>query len=74
MHYDGAKPQNCVVEEICTTGGQSLLSLPGTVEKNFSFHFKHYNLTIRAVKCRKTFCTCSSSSLVQDPTVKSAKK
>jgi hypothetical protein len=54
--------------------GQSLLSLLGTVEKNFSFHFKHYNLTIRAVKCRKTFCTCSPSSLVQDPTVESAKK
>jgi hypothetical protein len=55
-------------------GGQSLLSLPRTVEKNFFFHFKRYNLTIRAVKYRKTFCTCSSSSLVQDPTVESAKK
>jgi hypothetical protein len=32
------------------------------VEKNFSFHFKRYNLTIRAVK-----------SLVQDPRVESAK-
>jgi hypothetical protein len=44
------------------------------VEKNFSFHFKRYNLTILEVKCRKTFCTCSPSSLVQDPTVESAKK
>jgi hypothetical protein len=55
-------------------GGQSLLSLPGTVEKNFSFNFKRYNLTIRAVKCRETFCTCSPSSLMQDPTIESAKK
>jgi hypothetical protein len=55
-------------------GGQSLLSLLGTVEKNFSFNFKRYNLTIRAVKCRKTFCTCSPSSLVQDPMVESEKK
>jgi hypothetical protein len=60
--------------KICTTGCQSLLSLPGTVEKNNSFHFKRYNLTICAVKCRETFCTCSPSSLVQDPTVKIAKK
>jgi hypothetical protein len=71
VHYDGAKPQNCVVEKFCTLGGQSLLSLLGTVEKNFSFHFKCYNLTIHAVKCRETFCTCSPSSLVQDPIVKS---
>jgi hypothetical protein len=55
-------------------GGQSLMSLLGTVEKNFFFHFKRYNLTIRAVKCRETFCTCFPSSLVQDPTVESEKK
>ena len=73
-HYDDAKPQNCVVENFCTTGGQSLMSLPGTIEKNYSFHFKCYNLTIHAVKCRKTFCTCFPSSLMQDPTVKSGKK
>jgi hypothetical protein len=54
-------------------GGQSLLSLPGTVEKNFSFHFKRYNLTIRAVNFFETFCTCSTSSLVQDLTVKITK-
>jgi hypothetical protein len=54
-------------------GGQSLLSPPGTMEKKISFHFKRYNLTIRAVKCRKTFCTCSPSSLVQDPTAESEK-
>jgi hypothetical protein len=47
-----------------------LLSLPGTVEKNFSFYFKRYNLTIRVVNFFETFCTCSPSSLVQDPTVK----
>jgi hypothetical protein len=55
-------------------GGQSLLIVLGTMEKINSFDFKHYNLTIRAVKCRETFCTCSPSSLVQDPTVESAEK
>jgi hypothetical protein len=70
VHYDGAKSQNCIVEKFCTTGGQSLLSLLGTVEKNFSFHFKRYNLTIRVVKFFEFFFTCSLSSLVQDPTVK----
>jgi hypothetical protein len=74
VHDNGAKAQSCVVQKICTMGGQSLLSLSGTVEKDFSFHFKHYNLTIRAVKCRKTFCTCSPSSLVQDLAVESEKK
>jgi hypothetical protein len=44
------------------------------MEKNFFFHFKHYNLTIHAVKCCKFFCTCSLSSLVQDPMVESEKK
>jgi hypothetical protein len=39
-----------------------------------SFHFKRYNPTIRAVKCRETFCTCFPSSLVQDHVVESAKK
>jgi hypothetical protein len=69
VHDNGAKAQSCIVQKICTTGSQSLLSLPGTLEKNFSLNFKRYNLTIRAVKCRETFCTCSPSSLVQDPTV-----
>jgi hypothetical protein len=55
-------------------GGQSLPSLPGTVEKNFSLNFKHYNFTIRAVNFRETFCTCFPSSLGQDPMVESAKK
>jgi hypothetical protein len=41
--------------------------------KNFSFHFKHYNLIINAVNFCKTFCTCSSNSLGQDPIVESAK-
>jgi hypothetical protein len=44
------------------------------VEINFSLNFKRYNLTIRAVNFCKTFWTCSCSSLVQDPMVKSAKK
>jgi hypothetical protein len=74
VHDNGAKAQSCIVRKFCTTGGQSLLSLLGTVEKNFSFNFKRYNLIIRAVKCRETFCTCSPSSLVQDPMVESAKK
>jgi hypothetical protein len=73
VHYDGAKPQNCIVEKFCTTGGQSLLSLSGTVEKKFSIHFKRYNLTIRKVNFFETFCTCSPSSLVQDPIVKISK-
>jgi hypothetical protein len=43
------------------------------VKKNFSFHFKRYNLTIRAVNFFETFCTCSPSSLVQDPALKNPK-
>jgi hypothetical protein len=74
VYYNGAKPQNCVVEKFRTMGSQNLLFLLGTVEKNFSFHFKRYNLTIRAVKCCETFCTCSLSSLVQDPTVQKSEK
>jgi hypothetical protein len=73
VHYDGAKAQSSIVQNFCTTGGQSLLSLPGTSKKNFSFHFKCYNLTIRAVNFFESFCTFSPSSLVQDPTVKIAK-
>jgi hypothetical protein len=53
---------------------KGLLSLPGTVEKNFSLNFKRYNLTIRAVNFRETFWTCSCSSLGQDLKVKSAIK
>jgi hypothetical protein len=74
VHYNGAKAQSWVVQKICAKGGQSLLSLLGTVEKNFPLHFKHYNLTIRAVKFYKTFCTCSPSSLGKDPKVESEKK
>jgi hypothetical protein len=73
VHYNGAKAQSCIVQKICTTGGQSLLFLPGTMEKNFSFNFKRYNLTIRGVNFRKTFCAYSLSSLGQDPTLKSEK-
>jgi hypothetical protein len=70
VHYDGAKPQSYIVETFCTTGGQSLLSLPGTVEKNFSVHLKPYHLTFREVNFFETFCTCSPSNLGQDLTVK----
>jgi hypothetical protein len=47
--------------------------LLGTRENNFSFHFKCNYLTIRAVKFCEFFCTCSPSSLGQDPTIESAK-
>jgi hypothetical protein len=50
------------------------MSLPDKGEKNFSLHFKCYNLTIRAVEVFETFCTCSPSSLGQDLTINSAKK
>jgi hypothetical protein len=70
VHYDGAKAQSFIVQNFCTTGSQSLLSLLGTSKKNFSFHFKRYNLTIHMVNFFEIFCTCSPSSLVQDPTVK----
>jgi hypothetical protein len=73
VHYNGAKAQSCIVQFFCAKGGQSLLSLLGTVEKNFSLHFKRYNLTICAVNFYETFCTCSPSSLGQDPTVESEK-
>jgi hypothetical protein len=43
------------------------------VEKNFSFHFKRYNLTIRAVNFCEIFWTCSCSILGQDLTIKSEK-
>jgi hypothetical protein len=74
VHYDGAKAQSCILQKICNTGGQSLLSLPGTSKTNFSFHFKCYNLTIHAVNFFETFCTCSPSSLEQDPMVEIPKK
>jgi hypothetical protein len=51
-----------------------LLSLLGTRENNFYFHFKRNYLTIRAIKFCKMFCTCSPSNLGQDPTVESTKK
>jgi hypothetical protein len=50
------------------------LSLLSKSKKNFSSNFKRYNLIIRAVNFCKTFCTCSLSSLGQDPMVESAKK
>jgi hypothetical protein len=51
-----------------------MLSLPGTRENNFSFHFKRNYLTIRVVKFCEIFHTCSPSSLGQDPIVESARK
>jgi hypothetical protein len=42
-------------------------------EKRISFHFKYDYLTIHAVKFCDLFCTCSPSSLGQDPTIESAK-
>jgi hypothetical protein len=74
MHYNGVEAQSCIVQFFCTTGGQSLLSLPGTSKKNFSFYFKCYNLTIRVVNIFEILCTCSSSSLGQDLIVKIPKK
>jgi hypothetical protein len=74
MHYNGEKTQSCVVQKFCAKGGQSLLSLQGTVENDLLFYFERYNLTVRVVNFRETFCTHSSSSLWQDLTVESAKK
>jgi hypothetical protein len=62
-----------MVQKSIPKGGQTLLSLPGIREKNFSFHFKCNYLTICAVKFCEFFCTCSPSSLGQDPIVESAK-
>jgi hypothetical protein len=50
---------------------KGLMSLPSTMEKNFSLNFKRYNLTIREVNFCETFWTCSCSSLGQDITFKS---
>jgi hypothetical protein len=72
MHYNGAKAQSCVVQKFCAKYYQNLLSLLGTMEKNFSLHFKRYNLTIRADNFCETFCTCFPSSLGQDLTIKIA--
>jgi hypothetical protein len=70
VDYDGARLQNCIVEKICTTGDQSLMSLLCISEKNFSFHFKSYNLTICEVNFNEKICTFSPSSLRQDLMVK----
>jgi hypothetical protein len=62
------------VQKSFPKGRQTLLSLLGTRENNFSFLFKRNYLTIRAVKFCEFFCTCSPSSVGQDPMVESAKK
>jgi hypothetical protein len=62
-----------MVQKSVPKGDQTLLTLPGTRKKNFSFHFKCNYLTIRTVKFCKKICTCSPSSLGQDPAVESAK-
>jgi hypothetical protein len=46
----------------------------GHKEKELSFYFKRNYLTISTVKFCEFFCTCSPSSLGQDPTVESPKK
>jgi hypothetical protein len=74
VHYDGAKPQSCVVEIFCTTGGQRFAVPAGLSGKKISLNFKRYNLTIHAVNFCKTFWTFSYSSLGQDLMIKSAKK
>jgi hypothetical protein len=74
VHRDGEEHQVCIVQIFFPKGRQTLLSLLGTREKNFSFHFKGIYLTIRAVKFCEIFSTCSPSSLGQDPMVESAKE
>jgi hypothetical protein len=73
VRYDGAKPQSCVVENFCTTGGQRSAVPAGHSRKNFSLNFKLYNLTIRVVNFCETFWTCSCNSLGQDLKVKMKK-
>jgi hypothetical protein len=63
-----------MVQKSVPKGDQTLLTLPGTRKKNFSFHFKRNYLTVRVVKFCEIFCTCSPSSLGQNPIVESAKK
>jgi hypothetical protein len=69
VHWDGGKHQVCIVQKICPKGSQTLLSLTGARE---NFFFSTSNVII-SQSC-KTFCTCSPSSLGQDPTAESAKK
>jgi hypothetical protein len=71
---DGGEVQVHIVENFCSKGSQTLLSLLGTMENSFSFQFKHYNLIIRAINFCVTYFTCSPSSLGQDPTIESAKR
>jgi hypothetical protein len=55
--------------------GRSKSAVPaGHKQKNISFYFNCYNLTICVVNVFETFCTCSPSSLGQDLTVKIPKK
>jgi uncharacterized membrane protein len=35
VHWDGAKPQNCVVQKFCTKVSQTLLFVLGTKKKSF---------------------------------------
>jgi hypothetical protein len=74
VHWDGAKPQNSVIQIFCTKGGQILLYLPSTREKSFSFHFKCYNLTIHAVNFCETFCTCYPRARFYDWKCKKVKR
>jgi hypothetical protein len=64
--WNGLSVQKLWQETCFFAKNGQLLSLPGTREKNFSF-------PIHAGNYCKTFCTCSSSSLGQDLTVKNPK-
>jgi hypothetical protein len=37
VYYDGAKAQSCIVQNFCTTSGQSSLFLPSTSNKKIFF-------------------------------------
>jgi hypothetical protein len=74
VHYDGAKAQSCIVQKNLHHKQSKSAVLVGHSGKNFSFYFKRYNLTIRAVNFFGTFCTSSPNSLEQDPLVKIPKK
>ena len=66
MHYDGAISQNCIIEIFLYHKWSKSVVPDGHNQKNFSFYFKCYNLTIPAVNVFEAFCTCSSNSLGQD--------
>jgi hypothetical protein len=40
VHYDGAKPQSCVVEKICTTGSQRSAVFAGHIGRKLFFELQ----------------------------------